>query len=109
MSESQTAEGGHGDTGSLTHPLRIGPEFGLDPQFVDLGLVARAAPGPSAEAVVEEPVLDVLGDLARDERRAGRPLVEPPAALADHVVDDVHRRGGVHSADGEVVHDERAR
>jgi hypothetical protein len=57
--------------------------------------------------VVEEGLLDVLGDLPGDVGAALRPRLEPPAPRGHGGVDDVDEGGRAQAAGGEVVDDER--
>ena len=74
---------------------RIGSaEVGLDVQGVLLRAPALPAHRPPA-ALVEELVLDVLGDQPQHVRRAVRPLRQPPRALGDRVLQCcLPQRGG---------------
>src|SRR6185295_11126871 len=82
-SAGQPAQGRDRDAGVLAHPGRVrAAELGVDVERVRVELVAGAAQRPAA-GLLEERVLDVLGDEARDVLLALLPLRGPPASGGD--------------------------
>jgi hypothetical protein len=89
--------------------VRIVTEIGSHPQLVrpvDV-IVGQDAQRPRSDHF-EQRLLYVLGDQTRDVRRSIGPLVDPPPALGQHVVDDRHRPRRVHAARHEIVQHEGA-
>ena len=66
------------------------------------GLLARRAAWP-AHTVVEQRVLQVLGDQTSDERRSVRPLQQPPPPLAHCLLEHRDGRGIGEPTRGQVV------
>lgn len=87
--------------------MRIRTEVGSDPQVVVLDLVARGAARPPADGIVEQVLLHVLGYQPGEERLTLRPLLYPPSACDEGVVQHVHGCGRVHVASAEVVQHKR--
>lgn len=57
--------------------------------------------------MVEQLLLHVLGDQPGEERRTLRPLIDPPAAGEEGVVQHVHGCGRVHEASAEIMEHKR--
>ena len=90
--------------------MRVLAEVGGHPQLVRpvVLVVGQPAQRPRPD-LLEQRLLHVLGDQTGDVRRAVGPLVDPPPALGQHVVDDRHRARRVHAAGHEIVQHEGAR
>jgi Protein of unknown function (DUF4031) len=87
--------------------VRILTQIGSHPKLVRpvVVLVGQPAQRPRPD-LLEQCLLYVLGDQTGDVRRSIGPLVDPPPALGQHVVDDRHCARRVHAADHKIVQHE---